>query len=42
MKIEGGEFSLDKLESLMIPDGITPRIERDLNFTPTSFSNLNL
>jgi len=39
---EWGEFSLDELESLKMPDGITPRIERDLNFAPTSFKNLNI
>ena len=39
---EWGEFSLDELESLMMPDGITPRTERDVNFAPTLFNNLNL
>jgi len=39
---EWGEFSLDELESLMMPDGVTPRIERDLHFAPTSFKNLNI
>ena len=39
---EWGEFSLDELESLKMPDGTTPRIERDVNFAPTNFNNLNL
>jgi hypothetical protein len=39
---EWGEFSLDELESLMMPDRVTSRIERDVNFAPTSFNNLNL
>lgn len=39
---EWGEFSLDELESLMMPNGITPRIERGLDFTPTIFKDLNI
>lgn len=39
---EWGEFSLDELESLMMPDRVTPRIERDVNFVPAFFENLNL
>jgi hypothetical protein len=39
---EWGESSLDELESLMMPNGVTPRIERDLPFAPTSFNDLNL
>ena len=39
---EWGEFSLDELESLMMPDNVTPRIERDLFFVPTLFQNLNI
>ena len=37
-----GYFSLDEFESLMMPDNVTPRIERDVNFAPTSFNSLNL
>ena len=39
---EWGEFSLDELESLKMPDGTTPRIERDVNFAPIIFKDLNL
>ena len=39
---EWGEFSLDELESLMMLDGVTPRIERDVNFAPTSFKDLTI
>jgi len=39
---EWGEFSLDELESLMMPDRVTPRIERDVNFDRTIFKDLNL
>jgi len=39
---EWGYFSLDELESLMMPDNVTPRIERDLFFVPTLFQNLNI
>jgi len=39
---ECGYFSLDELESLTLPDNVTPRIERDLNFAPTLFKNLNI
>ena len=39
---EWGEFSLDELESLMMPDRVTPRIERDVNFAPTSFKDLRI
>ena len=38
---EWGEFSLDELESLKMPDGTTPRIERDVNFAPIIFKDLN-
>jgi len=39
---EWGEFSLDELESLKMPDRVTPRIEWDVNFVPTLFQNLNI
>jgi len=39
---EWGEFSLDELESLMMPDNVTPRVERDVNFAPTIFKDLNI
>ena len=39
---EWGEFSLDELESLKMPDGTTPRIERDVNFAPIIFKDLNI
>ena len=39
---EWGYFSLDELGSLMMPNGVTPRIERDVNFAPTIFKNLNI
>jgi len=39
---EWGEFSLDELESLKMPDGFTPRIERDLQFDRIIFKDLNL
>lgn len=39
---EWGEFNLDELKSLKEPDGITPRIERDLDFAATIFENINL
>lgn len=39
---EWGYFSLAELESLMMPDNVTPRIERDLFFVPTLFQNLNI
>ena len=39
---EWGEFSLDELESLMMPDRVTLRITRDVNFAPTFFNNRNL
>lgn len=39
---EWGYFSLDELESLKMPDNVTPRIERDLSFVPTLFQNLNI
>ena len=39
---EWGYFSLDELESLKMADGITPRIELDLQFTPGLFKNLDI
>ena len=39
---EWGEFSLDELESLKMPDGTTPRIELDVNFAPIIFKDLNI
>jgi len=39
---ELGYFSLDELESLMMPDNVTPRIDRDVSFAPTIFNNRNL
>jgi hypothetical protein len=39
---EWGEFSLDELESLEMPDGSTPRIQRDESFVPSPFENLNI
>lgn len=39
---EWGEFSLNELESLMMPDRVNRRIERDLQFAPTPFKNLNI
>jgi len=39
---EWGEFSLDELESLKMPDGTTPRIEQDVNFVPIIFKDLNI
>ncbi|MCX6831716.1 MAG: DUF2958 domain-containing protein [candidate division Zixibacteria bacterium] len=39
---EWGYFSLDEFESLKMPDGITSRIERDLQFTPILFKNLHI
>jgi len=38
---EWGYFSLTELESLKWPDG-APRIERDVNFAPTTFKDLNI
>jgi hypothetical protein len=39
---EWGEFSLNELESLKMPDGITPRIERDLSFSPALLKDIEL
>jgi hypothetical protein len=38
---ELGYFSLAELKSLKWPDG-APRIERDVNFVPTIFKDLNI
>jgi len=38
---EWGYFSLTELESLKWPDG-APRIERDVNFAPIIFKDLNI
>jgi len=40
--MEWGYFRVEELESLKMPDGVTPRILRDLNFAPTSFKDLNI